>query len=74
MDGMVISNSPSVAAAVSSASSSTPGSVGEAAGLMVLRKALDTQAAGAVALIAALPQQPALATEGNLGRNVNTYA
>ncbi|ARN21975.1 putative motility protein [Piscinibacter gummiphilus] len=71
---MVITNSPSVGAAVNSASNSTPGSVGEAAGVMVLRKALDTQAAGAAALIAALPQQPALATEGNLGRNVNTYA
>lgn len=74
MDDMVITNSPSVAAAVGNASSSTPGTVGNAAGIMVLRKALDTQAAGAAALIAALPQQPALATEGNLGRNVNTYA
>ena len=74
MGWMVITNSPSVDAAVSNASSSTPGTVGNAAGMMVLRKALDTQAAGAAALIAALPQQPALATEGNLGRNVNTYA
>ena len=71
---MVITNSPSVEAAVGNASNSTPGTVGNAAGIMVLRKALDTQAAGAAALIAALPQQPALATEGNLGRNINTYA
>ena len=71
---MVITNSPSVDAAVSTASNSTPGTVGNAAGMMVLRKALDSQAAGAAALIAALPQQPALATQGNLGRNVNTYA
>lgn len=74
ISGMVITHSPSVDAAVNSASSSPPGSVGNAAGLMVLRKAIDSQAAGAAALIAALPQQPALATEGTLGRNVNTYA
>lgn len=71
---MNITNSPSVGAAVSSASSSTPGTVGNAASLLVLRKALDAQESGAAALLAALPQQPALATEGNLGRNLNTYA
>lgn len=71
---MVITNSPSVDAAVGNASAATPGSVGSAASLSVLRTALDTQAAGAAALIAALPQQPALATEGALGRNINTYA
>ena len=71
---MNIANSPSVNAAAVSASNDTPGTVGSAASLSVLRKALDTQAASAVALIAALPQQPALATEGNVGRNVNTHA
>ena len=71
---MVITNSPSVDAAVGNASSSTPGTVGNAAGMMVLRKALDTQAAGAAALISALPQPPTLATEGHLGRNINAYA
>ncbi|MDH0867128.1 putative motility protein [Mitsuaria sp. GD03876] len=70
---MNIANSSSVAAAVSSASNSTPGSVGNAASMLVLRKALDVQQAGAAALLEALPQ-PALATEGNLGRNLNTYA
>lgn len=70
---MNIATSSSVSAAVSSASSSTPGTVGNAASLLVLRKALDTQEAGAVALLQALPQ-PALATEGSLGRNLNTYA
>lgn len=74
MGWMDISNSTSVQAAVSNASNGTPGTVGNAAGLLVLRKALDAQAAGAAALLAALPQPPALATEGNLGRNVNTYA
>lgn len=71
---MNITNSPSVNAAVSGASNSTPGTVGNAASLLVLRKALDTQESGAAALLAALPQAPALATEGSLGRNVNTYA
>ncbi len=71
---MDITNSTSVDAAVNNASNGTPGTVGNAAGLLVLRKALDVQAAGAAALIAALPQPTALATEGNLGRNVDTYA
>ncbi len=68
---MDITNSTSVAAALSNASN---GAVGDAAGLLVLRKALDAQAAGAAALLTALPQPPALAAEGNLGRNVNAYA
>lgn len=71
---MVITNSPSVAAAVSNASNGTPGTVGNAAGLLVLRKAMDVQEAGAAALLAALPQPTALATEGSIGRNINTYA
>lgn len=71
---MVITHSTSVDAAVGNASASTPGTVANAASLLVLRKAIDVQAAGAVALIAALPQAPALATEGSLGRNINTYA
>lgn len=74
MGCMDIGNSTSVASAVNTASNGTPGTVGNAVGLLVLRKALDAQAAGAAALLAALPQQPALATEGNLGRTVNTYA
>ena len=71
---MVITNSTSVSAAVGNAANSTPGTVGQAAGISVLRKALDTQEAGAAALIEALPPPPALATEGTLGRNINTYA
>ncbi|UXH76428.1 YjfB family protein [Roseateles amylovorans] len=71
---MDITTSSSVAAAVSNASSSTPGTVGNAASLLVLRKALDTQEAGAAALLNALPQPTSLATEGTLGRNINTYA
>lgn len=71
--GMDITNSSSVAAAASSASNSTPGEVGAEASLLVLRKALDAQEAGAAELIAALPQ-PALATSGSLGRHLNAYA
>lgn len=70
---MDITNSTSVAAAVSSASSSMPGEVGAEAGLLVLRKALDAQEVGAAQLIEALPQ-PALATSGHLERNLNAYA
>ena len=46
------------------------------AAVMVLNKAMDIQAAAAAQLIAALPQvpQPALATSGSLGTQVNTYA
>ena len=71
---MVITNSPSVDAAVRQASNGTPGTAGNVASLLVLRKAMDVQEAGAAALLAALPQAPALATEGTLGRNINTYA
>ncbi|WP_092942375.1 YjfB family protein [Roseateles sp. YR242] len=71
---MSITNSPSVSAAVSGASNSMPGTVSNAASLLMLRKALDVQESGAVALLDALPQAPALATEGTLGRNLNTYA
>ncbi|MBT9596688.1 MAG: YjfB family protein [Vitreoscilla sp.] len=68
---MNISNSPGVSAATSAASQ---GPTGDAVNLLVLRKALDTQAAGALALINAIPPQPALATSGSLGTQVNTYA
>jgi hypothetical protein len=67
---MDIANSTSVSAAVSN----TQGDTADTVNLLVLRKAIDVQAAGALALISSLPQQPALATEGTLGRNLNTYA
>lgn len=72
--GMNIANSTGVSAAVNSASNGTPGTVQSAASVLVLRKALDMQAAGAVELLNALPQPPALATQGNIGRNINTFA
>jgi hypothetical protein len=68
---MNISNSPGVNAAVGAASQ---GPTGDAVNLLVLRKALDTQAAGALALINAIAPQPALASSGPLGTQVNTYA
>ena len=44
--------------------------VAESAQVLVLKKALDIQANGALALLQALP----LATSGNLGTQVNTMA
>ncbi|MCW5664600.1 MAG: YjfB family protein [Piscinibacter sp.] len=60
-------------AAVNAASNATLASVQGTASVLVLKKALDTQVAGAVQLIQSLPQ-PALATSGALGTRVNTYA
>jgi len=71
---MNIANSAVVSAAVNSASNSDVGTVQGAASTLVLRKALDVQAANATALLDALPEQPALATEGSVGRNINTFA
>jgi hypothetical protein len=71
---MNIANSAGVSAAVNSASNSEPGTVQGAASTIVLKKALDMQAAGAIELLNALPSQPALATQGSVGRNVNTFA
>lgn len=69
---MSLTNDMSVSAATSAAQSSTAGD----AQMLVLKKALNTQAASALTLISAIPQmqQPALATEGTLGTQVNTYA
>ena len=44
--------------------------VAETAQLLVLKKAMDIQANGAMALLQALP----LATSGNLGTQINTMA
>lgn len=60
-------------AAVNTASNANLASVQGTASVLVLKKALDTQVAGAVQLIQSLPQ-PALATSGALGTRVNTYA
>jgi hypothetical protein len=67
---MDITNSMSVSAATVSAQSDTA----DAVNIAVLKKAMNTQEAGALSLINAIPQEPQLATEGTLGRNVNTFA
>ena len=49
----------------------------DAVNVTVLKKALDIQAASAATMLQALPQpprQPALATSGSLGTQVNTFA
>ncbi|HEV8689987.1 MAG TPA: putative motility protein [Ideonella sp.] len=67
---MDITSNSGVSAATAAAQSPSA----DAVHISVLRKALDSQAAMAAALIAAIPQPPQLATEGSLGTNVNTYA
>ncbi len=59
--------------AVQAATSATQGSVTSDAQVLVLKKALDSQAAGALGLINAIPKQPPLAGSGPLGTQVNTY-
>ncbi len=71
---MNIANSASISAVANSASNGEPGTVQAAASMLMLKQALQTQAEGAVALLNALPQQPTLATQGNVGRHVNTFA
>ena len=48
--------------------------VTQAAQLLVLKKAMDIQAAGALALLQALPTNLPLASSGTLGTQVNTLA
>ena len=72
MVSMTSTSSPVTQAAA--AASGTPG----AAQILVLRKALQLEQQGALALLNALPQPPqvqtALATSGNLGTQLNTFA
>ena len=60
-------------AAAAAASSSDPGSVAGAAQILVLKKAIDLQATTSAQLLQALPQ-PALASSGSLGTQVNAFA
>ena len=60
----------SPAALVSATLQMKQSQVAETAQVLVLKKALDIQANGALALLQALP----LATSGNLGTQVNTMA
>lgn len=69
---MNIANSPCVGAATAAASR---GETGDAVNILVLRKALNLQAASALALIDGLGAPPTrLATEGPLGTQLDTYA
>jgi Putative motility protein len=61
------------ASSINSASSAPAGSVQEGAAIAVLKKSMQAQENAALTLIQALPQ-PALATSGGVGTQVNTYA
>ncbi|MDE2396936.1 MAG: YjfB family protein [Burkholderiales bacterium] len=61
---------PISSTALGGASSSDPASE---ASVLVLKKAINLQAANSLQLLQALPQ-PALASSGNLGTQVNTFA
>ena len=67
---MNISSNPAVQSATSAASAPTS----DAVNVLVLKKALNTQAAAAATLLQALPQPPALASTGTVGTRVNTFA
>jgi hypothetical protein len=60
----------SPAALVNAATQMQQNQVTQTAQVLVLKKAMDIQASGALALLQALP----LATSGNLGTQVNTMA
>ena len=62
---------------VNTATSLASAKTSDALNMVVLKKALDMQAASATTLIDAMQQsmpQPQLATSGTLGTNVNTFA
>lgn len=65
-----IANMPGVSAATQAAQSPTA----DAVQMNVLKKALNTQAASAATLLQGIPEMPKLATEGSVGRHINTYA
>ncbi len=66
---MNIASTPAVQ--VASAASQAPGA--DVLNILVLKKALDIQAVSALSLLQALPQ-PALASQGALGTQLNTFA
>ena len=61
------------ATAVSQVGNAQPGTINSQAAIMVLRKALDFEAANNTQLIESLPQ-PTLATAGSLGTRLNLFA
>ena len=60
--------------AVQAASAAAQGSTADAVNILVLKKALDQQAVAAASLLQALPTVPPLATSGNVGTKLNTFA
>jgi len=62
-----------ISSIASLASSTASMTTGDAVGLSVLKKAMDIQAAGALALIQALPALPAPSLP-HLGQSINTTA
>jgi len=63
-----------VSSIASLASSLSDSRANEAVGIAVLKKALDAEAAGALALIDAIPAAPSANLPAHLGQNVNTTA
>jgi hypothetical protein len=61
------------AAAVNQVGNTPPGTINSQAAILVLRKALDFEAANNTQLIESLPQTT-LATAGSLGTRLNLYA
>lgn len=59
---------------INTATAQSQGSVAQAASILVMKKASQSQESAALALLQALPPVTALATSGNLGTQVNTYA
>lgn len=60
---------------VNTATAMASSKTADAVNVSMLKKALDTQEATVATLLQALPQaQPSLATSGNLGTQLNTYA
>ena len=60
-------------AIISTATGQASRATSDAVQITVLKKALDAQASAAATLLQALPQ-PALASSGSLGTQVNTFA
>ena len=63
----------STSSATQAAITAAQGDGADVANNVVLRKALDLEGASAVALLQALPQ-PALATQGSIGTQLNAFA
>ena len=67
---MNIANTP----AVQVASTAAQGETADAINILVLKKALNQQAATAATLLQSLPTPPSLATSGSVGTKLNTFA